>query len=76
MIEIRRLDTARPDFDARLAELLAFETAQDPQVDSAVTKIIADVKARGDAALLEYTRRFDGLAAPSAAALEIPSGTI
>ena len=76
MITIRRLDTAQPDFDARLAELLAFESAQDPQVDLAVTKIIADVRARGDAALLEYTRRFDRLEAPSAAALEIPRGDL
>jgi histidinol dehydrogenase len=74
MIAIRRLDTARPDFDSRLAELLAFETAQDPQVDAAVTKIIADVRARGDAALLEYERRFDRLEAPAAAALEVPRG--
>ena len=76
MIAIRRLDTARSDFDARLAELLAFESAQDPQVDLAVTKIIAEVRARGDVALLEYTRRFDRLDAPSAAALEIPRGDL
>jgi len=72
MISIRRFDTAQPDFDARLSGLLAFESAQDPQVDAVVSGIIADVKARGDAALLEYTRRFDGLDAPAAAALEIP----
>jgi histidinol dehydrogenase len=72
MIAIRRLDTGEPDFDARLGELLAFESAQDPQVDAVAAKIIADVRARGDAALLEYTRRFDRLDAPTAAALEIP----
>src|SRR5689334_5298008 len=68
---IRRLDTAQPDFDARLAELLAFESAQDPAVDADVAAILADVKARGDAALLEYTRRFDRLQVASAAALEL-----
>ncbi|HKU69728.1 MAG TPA: histidinol dehydrogenase [Burkholderiales bacterium] len=68
---IRRLDTAQPDFDARLGELLAFETAQEPQVDAAVADILADVKARGDAAVLEYTRRFDRLDASSVEKLEI-----
>ena len=76
MIALRRLDTAQSDFDARLAELLAFESAQDPQVDAAVAKIIADVRARGDAALLDCTRRFDGLDAPTAAALEIARGEL
>ncbi len=71
MIAIRRLDTAQPDFDARLSELLAFESAQDPQVAAAVTGIIADIRARGDAALLEYTRRFDRFDLSTAAALEI-----
>ena len=59
MIQVRRLDTTQPDFDARLAELLAFESAQDPRVEATVAAILADVKSRGDAALLEYTRRFD-----------------
>mgnify|MGYP001237708858 FL=1 len=72
MIPIRRLATTQPDFDARLAELIAFESAQDPQVEATVAAILADVKARGDAALLEYTRRFDRVAAGSIAALEVP----
>ncbi len=72
MIAIRRLSTAQPDFDARLADLLAFEAAQDPQVDATVARILADVRARGDAALLEYTRRFDRVEADSVAALEVP----
>jgi len=71
MIAIRRLSSGQPDFDARLGELLAFEAAQDPQVDAAVAAILAEVKARGDAALLEYTRRFDRLEAKSVAALEV-----
>ena len=76
MIAIRRLDTAQPDFDARLSELLAFESAQDPQVAAAVTGIIADIRARGDAALLEYTRRFDRFDLSAAAALEITRGEL
>jgi histidinol dehydrogenase len=72
MIRIRRLDSTQPEFEAQFAELLAFESAQDPKVDSEVAAIVADVRARGDAAVLEYTRRFDRLEAASVAALEVP----
>jgi histidinol dehydrogenase len=72
MIAIRRLSTTQPGFDAQLGELLAFESAQDLQVEATVATILADVKARGDAALLEYTRRFDHVEAGSVAALEVP----
>ena len=72
MIAIRRLSTAQPDFDARLANLLAFESVQDPKVEADVAAILADVKARGDAALLAWTRRHDRLEAVSVAALEVP----
>ena len=72
MIPIRRLSTAQADFDTRLAELLAFESAQDPKVDADVAAIVADVKARGDAAVLDHTRRHDRLEASSVAALEVP----
>jgi histidinol dehydrogenase len=69
--ELRHLDTAAPGFDDELAALIAFESNQDPAIDATVAQIIADVRARGDAALLDYTRRFDRLDAASAAALEI-----
>jgi histidinol dehydrogenase len=67
----RRLDSSAADFDRELAALTAFEAAQDPAVDATVAAIVADVRARGDAALLEYTSRFDRLRVPSVAALEI-----
>lgn len=73
MVRLRRLSTAQADFDARLAELLAFESAQDPRVDAAAAEILAEVRRRGDAAVLEYTRRFDGLDARSMAELELPA---
>jgi histidinol dehydrogenase len=73
---MRRLSTNQPDFEQRLAELLAFEAAQDPQVDAAVASILADVKTRGDAAVLEYTARFDGVKADTLAALEIPASEL
>jgi histidinol dehydrogenase len=72
MMRIRRLASTQPDFEARLAELLAYESVQDPTVEAAVAAILADVKARGDAAVLEFTRRFDRASAESVAALEVP----
>ena len=72
MIAMRRLDTSRPEFEAQLGALLAFETAQDSGIDAIVSGILLDVKTHGDLALLEYTRRFDRMELPSAAALEIP----
>ncbi|MFO1362454.1 MAG: histidinol dehydrogenase [Burkholderiales bacterium] len=72
MPEIARLSTREPDFAARLDALGAFEAAQDEAVERAVAQIVADVRARGDAALLEYARRFDRVRAASVAALEIP----
>jgi histidinol dehydrogenase len=58
---VRVLDAAAPGFDAELDRLIAFEVAQDDEIDRTVGTIIADVHARGDAALLEYTQRFDRL---------------
>ncbi len=68
---LRRLTTADSGFAAALEALIAFEAAQDPAVDATVATIIADVRARGDVAVLEYTRRFDRVEAPTLAALEI-----
>jgi histidinol dehydrogenase len=73
MPDIARLSTRAPGFDARLAVLTALEASQDDSVDRAVAAIVADVRARGDAAVLEYTQRFDRVAAASVAALEIPA---
>jgi histidinol dehydrogenase len=66
------LDTREAQFLARLESLLAFENTQDDSVERAVTAIVDDVKRRGDAAVLEYTMRFDGTDVPSAPALELP----
>ncbi len=69
---MRRLSTADAGFDAAMAALLAFDAALDPQIDAAVAAILADVKARGDAAVLEYTQRWDRVSAATLAELEIP----
>lgn len=68
---VRRLDTAQPGFAAAFERLVAFEAAQDAAVDAAVAGIVADVRARGDAALLEYTARYDRVRARSVAELAI-----
>ncbi|MDR3159111.1 MAG: histidinol dehydrogenase [Zoogloeaceae bacterium] len=74
MPNIKRLDSKQSDFPAALEALLAFEGAQEAHVENTVAAILADVRQRGDAAVLEYTRRFDRLDAgdaPDMAALTI-----
>jgi histidinol dehydrogenase len=73
---IRRLDARAPDFPATLDALLAFESSTDERIDQAVTEILRAVRERGDAAVLEYTRRFDGLDVLSAQELEIPQSEL
>ncbi len=55
------LDTHEPDFEVEFARLLTAKREDSPDVDDTVAAIIADVRARGDAALLDYTARFDRL---------------
>jgi histidinol dehydrogenase len=76
MIQIKRLSSTDAGFDETLAKLLAFETAQDAKVDATVADILADIKKRGDEALLEYTRRFDRLNVASALELELPQSRL
>ncbi|WP_434779826.1 histidinol dehydrogenase [Neisseria sp. Ec49-e6-T10] len=68
---MKEMNTQDEQFWTQLTELLAFETAQDPKIDETVAQICAHVKDKGDAALLEYTARFDGLTANSMAELTI-----
>src|SRR5256885_9420565 len=69
---IKRFNSSDPDFDQSLEKLLALEDAQDESVYATVSAILADIKKRGDEALLEYTHRFDRLEALAAAELELP----
>jgi histidinol dehydrogenase len=71
MPDIARLSTAQADFGERLAKLTAFGPALDGEVESAVAAICDDVRARGDAAVIEYTERFDRLKVARVADLEI-----
>ena len=69
---IHRLDATRDGFEPQLAALLAYEASQDDAIERAVAGILADVRGRGDAALLEYTERFDRVRVAEASALELP----
>jgi histidinol dehydrogenase len=71
---MRTLDTGEPQFEARFAELMAPATAFDRDIERQVEAIIEDVRQRGDAALLQYTARFDRVSAPSVAQLQIDAG--
>src|SRR5204862_3328265 len=55
VLTLRELDSRTADFDAQLDALIRFEAAQDPAIDATVASIIADVRARGDDAVLECT---------------------
>jgi len=63
----RRLDTRDPGFAAAFAEFLAVKRAREDDVDADVARIVAEVRARGDAALAEYTARYDRLTLAPAA---------
>jgi histidinol dehydrogenase len=70
-MKLRRLSTRDAGFDAELEALTRYEATQDPEVQATVRAIIADVRSRGDAAVLEYTKRFDRVAVSSLNELEI-----
>ncbi len=69
--ELRRLSSADPNFAAEFERLLSRASEFDPQIESAVSEIIAAVRSRGDAAVLEMTAKFDQHRVATAAALEI-----
>jgi histidinol dehydrogenase len=60
-VQIRQLATSASDFEAEFAKLRHWSAEADHAIEERVAAILADVKARGDAAVLEYTTRFDGL---------------
>ena len=68
---INRLDTAEADLEARFTRLLHWSPEQDQGIEQAVSAILADVQARGDEALMDYTRRFDRLDVHEAAGLRL-----
>ena len=71
-----RLSTTQPDFEAQFTARLHWSAEQDDAIEQRVKDILADVRTRGDAAVLEYTARFDGLAAASMAELELTAAEL
>ena len=70
-LAVPRLSTEQPDFEAKFERLRHWSADTDASIEDRVAAIIADVRARGDAALLEHTARLDGVVAGSMAELEI-----
>ena len=69
MVNIKRLKASNNDFWSELEALLAWESVSDEAVTTTVREIIDAVKQRGDAAVVEYTNRFDRMQAASMADL-------
>jgi histidinol dehydrogenase len=67
----RRLNAADPGFDAELDALVHWDVTEEDEVNRRARAIVDDVRRRGDAALLEYTARFDGVTVGAMSALEI-----
>ena len=70
-VNIRQLDTASADFESQFQRVLHWSAETDHAIEERVASILADVQARGDAAVLEYTARFDHLPAESVGTLEL-----
>ncbi len=70
-VRIARLDTAQPDFESAFTGVLHWSADTDSAIEERVAGIVSDVRSRGDAAVLDYTARFDGLHVASVAALEL-----
>ncbi|HZE92403.1 MAG TPA: histidinol dehydrogenase [Rhizobacter sp.] len=70
-VAIRQLVTSAANFEAEFERLRHGSAETDHAIEERVSAILADVRERGDAAVLEYTQRFDGLSATSVSALEI-----
>ncbi|HVP71605.1 MAG TPA: histidinol dehydrogenase [Gemmatimonadaceae bacterium] len=71
MPEIARLSSTQPDFAERLKAMTSFDSTLDEDVGRRVREILADVRSRGDAAVLEHTQKYDGVSATSVAGLEL-----
>ena len=75
-MKLRRLSTRNAGFAARLSALTRYESSGDAAVERVVRAIIADVRKRGDAAVLAYARRFDRVKAGSVGKLEVPQSKL
>lgn len=76
MTLVRRLTSRQADFTEQLAKLLAFDAALSPAVEQGARDIIAAIRTQGDAALLDYTRRFDQREVQQVGELEWPAAEL
>ena len=75
-LPITRLSSVAADFQERLKGMLAIDSEQDESISQTVKAILKDVQKRGDAAVLEYTERFDRVSAKSMQQLEMPAAEL
>ena len=75
-VNIRHLATSQADFEACFEQVLHWSAETDDAIEQRVAAILADVRQRGDAAVLDYTARFDGLQADSVAALALTTAEL
>ena len=73
---IRRLSSREPEFLSTLDALLHFDSGTDEAIERTVAEVLANVRTLGDAAVLDYTRRLDQLAATTMADLELGKGLL
>jgi histidinol dehydrogenase len=71
-MKIRKLSSRDANFNSDLTKLLAFEETADEALEIVVANVLKDVRQRGDAAVLEYTAKFDRLPLANAQAMELP----
>ncbi|PLA73725.1 histidinol dehydrogenase [Hydrogenovibrio sp. SC-1] len=76
MLNITKISADAEGFDAQLDQLLAWETVSNESVNTTVKEILKSVREQGDAALLEYTAKFDRLSITDASQLEIPQAEL
>ncbi len=76
MVDIQRLNTTQAEFWTQLEQRLAWESVSDEAVTRTVRDILSDVRKRGDAAVIEYTNRFDRMSASHFGELEIPQTSL
>ena len=70
-LQLRQLSTADADFESAFQRVLHWSAETDAAIEHRVAEIVEAVRARGDAAVLEFTARFDGVQADSVSALEL-----
>lgn len=76
VLNITRLDASSADFPQQLKNLLAWNESDDLEIQHRVLEIIADVRKRGDQAVIDYTNRFDQRSVNLASDLELPKAAL